>query len=94
MGSGIEMSARRFAKAYRSGDKTSIEQASVELCTAVAYADTDGDRELIDRYRANAEDLWDRDDNQIEIDADAVVSLDESGGAFVQAWVWVGVDQI
>lgn len=39
-------------------------------------------------YRALAREQWHR-DGEIEIDEDAVVSVSDDDGAYVQAWVWV-----
>jgi hypothetical protein len=38
--------------------------------------------------RTSAIEQW-AEDGQVEIDADAVVSRSEDGGAYVAAWVWV-----
>lgn len=94
MGSGIEGSARRYVKVRASGDKPLMAQVLVELCEAVAHADIDGDRDLINRFRLAAQDKWDLDDNNTEIDDDAVVSFDELGGAYVQAWVWIADSEV
>lgn len=96
MGSAIEGSARRYLMARAIGEKKQIDKALAELYKTVAYADTEGDRDLITRFRDTAQKKWDRDDGSIEIDEDAVVSFDEPGGAYVQAWIWVAdreVDQ-
>lgn len=89
MGSAIEGSARRYLRARAIGETDQIEKALAELHRAVAHADIEGDRDLIGRFRDVAYDKWDRDDGGIEIDPDAIVSFDEPGGAYVQAWVWV-----
>lgn len=94
MGSGIEGSARRFVAARAKGDKRLAEATLAELCNAVAHADVDGDRDLIDRFREAAQDKWDHDDNDTEIDDDAVVSFDEPGGAYVQAWLWIADSEV
>ncbi len=41
-----------------------------------------------EEYRDEAYRVW-ASDGEIEIDADAVVSVSEDGGAYVAAWVWV-----
>lgn len=94
MGSGIEGSARRYVTVRARGDKRLMEKALAELCAALAHADVDGDRDLIDRFRLAAQEKWDRDDNDTEIDDDAVVSFDEPGGAYVQAWVWIADKEV
>jgi hypothetical protein len=39
-------------------------------------------------YRALAWEEWHR-DGEVEVDDNAVVSVSDDGGAYVQAWVWV-----
>ncbi|MCP4900088.1 MAG: hypothetical protein GY906_24220 [bacterium] len=56
------------------------------LCTAID--DADADPELMKRIREAADARWNC-DGEIEIDDDAVVSVSDDPGAYVQAWVWV-----
>jgi hypothetical protein len=44
------------------------------------------------RYRTRAKEIYER-DGEIEIDADAVVSMGDDPGAYVAAWVWVAVKE-
>lgn len=47
-----------------------------------------------DQYREAAKDLYD-DNTDIEVDSDAATSRSaESGGAWVQAWVWVSNEEV
>lgn len=41
-----------------------------------------------DRFRQAAKKIWQR-EGSIEVDDNAVVSISDDNGAYVQAWVWV-----
>lgn len=47
-----------------------------------------------DQYRKAAKDLYD-DDADVNVDPNAAISRsDESGGAWIQAWVWVSSEEV
>lgn len=49
-----------------------------------------------EQYRMAAKELWHK-DGEIEVDADAVVSIaeeDPKDGAYVAAWVWVNAEEL
>jgi hypothetical protein len=58
-----------------------------DLIKAVKDAQDDDDG-LVVKYRQAAHEVHHR-DGELEIDDDAVVSVSEEAGAYVQAWVWV-----
>lgn len=62
-----------------------------QVAVALNQARTQGDRSL-DGWRRRAKDQW-HNEGVIEIDPDARVSLGVVPlGAYVEAWVWVGVE--
>jgi len=83
---------------FRYGHKTfdSLENAQRELPHAEGYetrvvritttieVEPMPDREYVDLARQK----WQK-EGEIEIDDNAVVSISDDGGAYVQAWVWV-----
>jgi len=52
----------------------------------------DDDAIADDNYRDAAREHW-AEDGKIEIDGEALVSPSADGGAYVQAWLWIGDDK-
>jgi len=48
------------------------------------------ERKAMDAYREQAKQKHIHDEGNIEVDDGAVVSLSGDGGAYVQAWTWIG----
>jgi hypothetical protein len=45
-----------------------------------------------DWFRAQARELY-HEDGEIEIDHNAIISHGDGGGAYVEAWVWVPLEE-
>lgn len=52
------------------------------------FRGTEREDEMLAKYRAAAKRLY-HDEGTIEVDDNAVVSIGDDDGAYVQAWVWV-----
>lgn len=83
MGSMIEATARALVKAAQKNDdiKALLEQLGRDIDAA------DEDSEEATAYRNAAQEK--AVDGEIEVDEEAVVSMGDDDGAYVQAWMWV-----
>ena len=74
-------------EAWSTGTKKELATA-VDTCLLAIKAATKKRTKKEAAYFEQAKELWHR-DGECEIDSDAVVSVSDDGGAYVQAWVWV-----
>lgn len=86
MSSAIEKAARDLAASF-SAEEHSTNPLVQALVEAVREGDSDPDGKKAEYRKIAINDL--QKDGELEIDPDAVVSISEDGGAYVQAWVWV-----
>lgn len=84
MPSQIEKAARDLAASASNGIYD--DEHIINIIKAVQECDSDPDDKKAE-YRKIAKEL--QKDGELEIDDDAIVSISEDGGAYVQAWVWV-----
>jgi hypothetical protein len=85
MPSTIETIARTIANHYKNGGVKSEDIAS--LIEAVTICDNDPDGKKA-QFRALAIEHHQK-DGELEIDDEAIVSISEDDGAYIQAWIWV-----
>lgn len=78
MGSTIELRAKEFIEAQTPETFEALEQAVAELLN---------DAEQKQRYRDLAKSY--EVEGELEVDDDAIVSLGDDPGAYVQVWIWV-----
>jgi hypothetical protein len=85
MSSLIEQAARKLSASASMGMYTEEQVLNILKSVQECDADPNGKKASI---RAAAKQQY-GEQGSIEIDSDAVVSISEDGGAYVQAWVWV-----
>lgn len=86
MASRIEQLSRELIDVDAPAQPLEFERALAVLGSSVADADVEND--MNDSWRSAAEGQHGC-DGEVEIDHDAIVSISEDGGAYVQAWVYV-----
>lgn len=82
--SAIQEAARALAAKAKQGAYTDDD---VQAVVKAVFECDNVNTEKCDYFRERASDL--SEEGHIEVDDDAVVSLSEDGGAYVQAWLWV-----
>jgi hypothetical protein len=89
MSSTIEIAARTLLQHINEKKKVSKTELTI-FSNKIKECDSDPDGSKA-MYRVLAKEILEK-DGELEIDEDAIVSLSEDGGAYVQAWVYLQGD--
>jgi hypothetical protein len=82
--SSIQTAARALAKKVKQGAYT---DEDVQAVVKAVFECDNVNTEKCNYFRERADNLTE--EGRLEVDEEAVVSLSEDGGAYVQAWLWV-----